>query len=331
VAIVVVSILSSKYPDGINPTYSQRALLAMSLVASMVTGATTMVDPATKWLHLRGNALALESEIWKFRTRVGEYRGRAEQERLVEERFQAAMLAVQDKVQQSSGLKDTSFYANSTATAEGPSDGNRQTRGDPARASRARSIGMSAAHYKHGQYESPKLGDKAIGADNFHSPAPATDYLKFRLVPQMTFYQTRIPRYARRRRVFQILLLLFSIFNALLASVSDPIWTAIVASVAGAVAAWQEFNCTGKKLDRYSSAANNLANMLMWWQSLPEVDQSNMKNVEFLVEHTEELLGGERAAWLSDAQQAVKNAEKKTDDVQREGGTAKASSAQVRT
>eukprot|EP00443_Scrippsiella_acuminata_P087970 CAMPEP_0115380934 /NCGR_PEP_ID=MMETSP0271-20121206/5306_1 /TAXON_ID=71861 /ORGANISM="Scrippsiella trochoidea, Strain CCMP3099" /LENGTH=157 /DNA_ID=CAMNT_0002804189 /DNA_START=102 /DNA_END=575 /DNA_ORIENTATION=+ len=50
-------------------------LLATGLTASFVTSVTTLVDPGRKWMTLRGAELAIQSELWKFRTRTGEYQG----------------------------------------------------------------------------------------------------------------------------------------------------------------------------------------------------------------------------------------------------------------
>ena len=46
-------------------------VMAASLAAFAVTGVITLFNPATRWHQLRGAALALESEIWRFRTRCG--------------------------------------------------------------------------------------------------------------------------------------------------------------------------------------------------------------------------------------------------------------------
>jgi len=316
----------------------------LALSGTFVTGFTTIVDPARKWIQLRGGALALESEIWKFRTRVSEYQaeggslsllGRKQADRIAESVFRQSLLLVQERVQQSSGLKETSFYAQPTSTDDiwrsddweeqssakgrchcltrlkrgwaeccykwgGPSPRDRD--GVPLGVGR-----LSRAHHKHGQYRGGCLKDEPQpGQDSYHFPATPNEYVRWRLVPQLRFYQGRIPQYATRRRVFQVAMLFASVASALLASIEADRWTAIVASVSGALAAWQEFVGMAKKLERYSSVASSLSNVLMYWQSLPEVDQSNLRTVEALVERTESLLGSEHAVWLSDAQQALK-------------------------
>merc|ERR1712217_849556 len=95
---------------------------------------------------------------------------------------------------------------------------------------------------------------------------------------------------------------------------------AIVASVSGSIAAWQEFVGLAQKLDRYSGASSSLGNILMWWQALPEVEQANMKNIERLVEETEGLVNQEHAAWVSDAQKAL-NMKKQSSEQEESDGS----------
>mmetsp|Transcript_94369 Transcript_94369/g.244223 ORF Transcript_94369/g.244223 Transcript_94369/m.244223 type:complete len:878 (-) Transcript_94369:88-2721(-) len=345
VLVVAITVLSAMFADSFIATQQRNALLVAALGGTMISGFTTIIDPARKWMQLRGGALALESEIWKFRTRVGEYQptggslsllGRREADRAAECVFEKALMMVQDKVQQSSGLKETSFYAQATATddiympqdaVDDPDSSERcsclvrlqrkifeasyRWGGPTARGPDDTPMGvgrMSYAHMKHGQYEGNSRMKQHPGShqDSYHFPATPHEYVRWRLMPQLKFYQGRIPQYAMRRRVFQFLLLLSSIGSALLVSIGEYQWTAIVSAASGALAAWQEFVGMAKKLERYSSVSSALSNVLMSWQALPEVDQSNLKNVEAVVERTESLLGSEHAAWLSDAQQAMK-------------------------
>merc|ERR1712232_809650 len=102
-------------------------------------------------------------------------------------------------------------------------------------------------------------------------------------------------------------------------------WTAVVAVVSGALAAWQEFTSVAKKVERYSTVSHSLGDILMWWQALPEVDKSIMTNVEHLVEWTEDVVTSEHSAWLSSARQAVKSkqSDKDQDEPRRQDNQAK--------
>ena len=54
----------------------RRAIIGLSLATAILTGLTTFLKPTERWMELRGGALTLESEVWKFRTRSGPYRPR---------------------------------------------------------------------------------------------------------------------------------------------------------------------------------------------------------------------------------------------------------------
>ena len=46
---------------------------SLALASGFIAGLTSIFDPWQKWTRLRGAALAIESEIWRFRTRTGVY------------------------------------------------------------------------------------------------------------------------------------------------------------------------------------------------------------------------------------------------------------------
>lgn len=166
---------------------------------------------------------------------------------------------------------------------------------------------MSKAHSRHGQYPGGTLGMRpGPFEDNFHSPTRPDSYVRFRLIPVMQFYQNRIPHYSRRRVIFQVCLMCSSIVSTLLAAVGQSRWTSIVAAMAAALAAWQEFVGVSKKLGRYSSTSESLGKLLVWWQSLGEVDQNNLKHIEALVNGVETLAANEAASWLSAVQSSLK-------------------------
>jgi len=330
-SMVITTSIAGVYPNLMTDDELQRILLAFALVGSFAAGWTTFLDPAQKWLQLRGGSLALESEIWKFRARVGGYSAsshgsgtfaRQESEMHAQNVFQTTLIMIRDKVAQQAGLKETSFYATPTSTDDIYEDidtKNRDERRPSCLERCARAIlvklgfeiphgpRLSHAHFKHGQYPDGPLGQEPYkGDDNFHSPITPHAFVRWRLNPQLSFYQHRIPRYARKRHVFQALLMLSSVCCTFLAAMKWSRWAALVAALTSALTAWQEFNSLAKKLSRYSSVSEALGKLLLWWQSLADVDQSNVRNIERLVIGTEELISSEHSAWLSDAQKAAK-------------------------
>ena len=52
----------------------KNVILFLSLAGSTVAGYVSFMNPALKWRQLRGAAMTLESHVWMFRARAGEYR-----------------------------------------------------------------------------------------------------------------------------------------------------------------------------------------------------------------------------------------------------------------
>jgi len=335
VAVITVTTLRTIYRDEvITDDEEQYALLGLALLMSAINGTTTVFEPSRKWMHLRGGELALEKEIWRFRTRVGPYSmsslSRVGAGREAELAFQEYIHGVHEKVLQSAGLKETDFFSISTCTddvhgyfedesgifqaaqkvapqAERTAAETRKKRIATAPVGQTKNLWASwmDIYHRHHQYPDSRDSDRPVlrGEDNHHSPATSFDYIRFRIMSEKRFYEKRIPRYAWRRKAFQLVALAMSLTAAFLAAMAWHRWTTILTIIGGSCAAWQEFTGLSKKLERYSTVASSLDSILMWWQTLPTVDQSIVHHVEALVERTESLLGTEHAAWLSDAQQ----------------------------
>mmetsp|Transcript_15172 Transcript_15172/g.34462 ORF Transcript_15172/g.34462 Transcript_15172/m.34462 type:complete len:1026 (-) Transcript_15172:113-3190(-) len=323
ITTVIVTVAYGLIEKEANENLQRVVLLALALVATLVTGLTSLVDPNRKWMFLRCGQLWLEQEIWKLRTRTGDYMSlsssmqRQQSEMKATENFADFLTAVQERVQQGADLKNTSFYSIATSTDNIYSD--RFNTEGGAEATDHKVIGVQdlrpqkplqppkPSWLSHGQYS----GIKFVGmkGDNGHSPTTPDEYIRYRLTPALNFYQSRIPRYNLERKAIQLLLLCTSILSAGLASFELSDWTAIVAAFAAAFAAWQEFTQLLKKLERYSQVSHGLQDVLMRWQSLEDAERQQLKHLEDLVQSTEELISSEHSSWLSDAKLAKATAQ----------------------
>lgn len=283
-------------PQLITVEQSQYIVLVLSLAGSFIASAVSYLNPAQRWQQLRGAALSLESEIWKFRTRVGPYAvakklsvgSRAPERRLLQ--FQVDLA---QQVSKSAAITETTLQA------------------------RFKYFGRASKHelkkFKHGQYEgsdthgtfgASNIEKKQIeqgtnGIDDHHSPLHATEYLEFRVEPIVDFYQDRLPRYYSRRSLTQLLLLVGTFSSTILAFLGLAVWAAIPTAVATAVTAWQEFSGTDKKLSRYSGTIEKLGSINIWWSQLSDVEQAKNLNLHHLINTCERVLEREREAWLS--------------------------------
>lgn len=97
-----------------------------------------------------------------------------------------------------------------------------------------------------------------------------------------------------------------SITTSVLAAANLESWTALVVSISAALGSWQEFIRVGEKLERYATIIQRLSSLMLWWQSLPDVDKANSRNIQILVESGEGAVAEEHSAWLSDARATKK-------------------------
>jgi hypothetical protein len=229
--------------EAITDEQSRYIVIVLSLAGSLLASTAAYLNPAQRWQQLRGAALSLESEIWKFRTRAGPYAiagkmsignySRESERRLME--FRTVLV---QQVSKSAGLLDTSLHAQF------------ELFGEPSK--------RELARFKHGQYKGAGThgtfgsSNTRSGADvdDHHSPLHAPDYLRFRIKPLVDFYKGRLPRYYFSRTVAQYLLLFGTFASTFLAFLDLAAWAAVPTAVATAVTAWQEFSGTGKKLNR---------------------------------------------------------------------------------
>jgi len=268
---------------------ASRTLLGIALLSSAVAGYTSLVSPNRKYIRLKSAAMKLESEIWKFRTRMGEYRlkdaallGETAADRESEASFASQLMTIEEGLRQVAGMGRTEFYSVATTMPDTLSDPELDANSSFLSRWRRRMTKSLSVEKHHNQYN---MGCKPLkkGADNNHSPETSDRYVQLRLIPARDAVQRKIPRLARLYCYLQAVILVSSTFSAALAATGDGTVTAIVASIAGCVASWQEFTGVEMKLDKLSEVAQKLDDLVLWWQALPDEDKRVTKNCEDLI------------------------------------------------
>jgi hypothetical protein len=195
------------------------AAIALSLTLTFVTSLNASRNPGQKWIELRGAALALESEIWMFRTRTEKYSLtlRSSKSSLVDEnqRIPVEVLAqylkrLKQDVLKSASVQETSFYSGLDLFQHGD-------RGDHHRHGQYKHVddgqpnwccawlGCCQRSRRHSGYRGlrrPKKADTdtdmdagdnrdepSADWDNQFSPIVPSDYIAFRVKPTIAFYQ----------------------------------------------------------------------------------------------------------------------------------------------
>ena len=91
------------------------------MFGTIVSTFVTFLSPAQRWQQLRGAALAIESEVWKFRTRTGPYLKSADSALAQEEESLLDFLEqMKQHVYKSASVMDTAFYSQVEAVSMNP-------------------------------------------------------------------------------------------------------------------------------------------------------------------------------------------------------------------
>ena len=284
-ANVLVIALNANNPLYMPDTERAAVILILSLSAAVIAGVTAYMDPGQRWMNLRGAALSLESDIWKFRTRTGRYSqlgaGGTVDPRLADTQLQQMLDEMERHIGKAGSVSETSFYAKFVVFG-GPKS--------------------TIKELAHGQYDGCAMSG-TFGTsnenDDHHTPCTAPAYLEMRVQPLVQYYQSKLPLYYRRRTTSEVLLLLISLAGTLFTFLKIDQWTGVASAVGAAITAWSAFSDTRSKLTRYSNTVEKIKSVMLWWDSLTTVAQANAGNISELVTRCEDLFEREREAWSS--------------------------------
>jgi len=280
------------------PETMDHIVMGCTLVATLVTSVVSFSQPATKWQTLRGAALALESEIWKFRTRSMEYvvdttstqQAQRGGSRSAERQLQAYVQQLTKHTLKSATVMDTSFLADLDGLFGAP-------KRRPTWFNHGQYPPKTKRQKQHEEEMRQKRADGGIN-DDHHSPCSPEDYLRLRVSKHLEFYQSRLLVYYRRRVSFEIAINLSTLASTLLAFLGYGSWAAIPAAIAAAVLSFSKFDGTEKKITRFSESIASLDAVLVWWRSL-DVERTNITRISDLVSRCEETFQTERQSWIS--------------------------------
>eukprot|EP00966_Prymnesium_polylepis_P010853 249905-Prymnesium_polylepis.1 len=203
-----------------------------------------LINAKSRWRQLRSGAGALESILWTYRARVGNFE--LDENRRDSNAPEAALCRIVNE------WRDELVAGASLATTS-----------------------LKKVHppevYKHFQ----DSGEPELGQDDHQSPVQPHRYIAMRIRPTMRFYQDRIPQYTRQGYVMKAFILSFGVTASILARDEQVSWVAVVTAAASALTSWVEFSDTARKTERYTHAVNSLEKLLYWWDSLSEVQKGD--------------------------------------------------------
>lgn len=259
-------------------------VFVVSLLVTALLSFEAIISAKARWRQLRGGAVALESTLWCYRTRVGAFA-------LDEAQHQQSMHAEQALSHTLVTWRDSLMAGTAIATS------NFQSRQ------------FEPSVFRHQQFEGG-----VVGADDHHSPVPAEQYIELRVKPMLSFFEQRIPRYTRQLTALRVALVVLGVIASVLAQQELLPWVAVVSAAEGAFTAWIEFSDKASKVERYSRTAAGLRNLLEWWESLDQVQRAGRRTVGELVQTSEAIIAAESATWLAAAEKGQQSSGTSADE-----------------
>jgi hypothetical protein len=136
----------------------------------------------------------------------------------------------------------------------------------------------------------PRMNTKNDDYLKYYDPLKADKYIELRLEKMLEFYKSRLPHYTWSRNLMSVVLLIVTAAGTIFAYKQFSSYVSICAVVAAAITSWMEYNNIVAKIGRYNSTISSIESHILWWFSLPEVDQTVVKNIDALVKKGEQVL-----------------------------------------
>ena len=236
VGLLIVGLSLQKEDCGnATPRAIQVTLFALSMAGSVVLIADRFFNPMQRGGQLRAGAAQLETILWRFRTRVGQF--------AVPQQGNAV-----PKVPDYS-LRDslTSWHEDLTAGTD--------------LLSTALDKKYPSKVYRHGQLSGPLHAsgcDDDRHIDDFHSPIEPEQYLALRLDGMIEHYQKKIPLFYNWRCFWELVLALCTVASATLSFLSEyTAYVAIATSLAAGVTSWNARDDLAMRISRYTNAVRS--------------------------------------------------------------------------
>eukprot|EP00163_Fabomonas_tropica_P012436 TRINITY_DN23731_c0_g1_i1.p1 TRINITY_DN23731_c0_g1~~TRINITY_DN23731_c0_g1_i1.p1 ORF type:complete len:358 (-),score=80.57 TRINITY_DN23731_c0_g1_i1:174-1208(-) len=239
---------------------------AIPIVLGVFMSASNKMGAHGKWLGLRGGAQHTLKEIFRYRTRVGEY-GHLDW----------------TGPRQRSVLFTTTTENIRTSLAEGDVFSSALIKPDPDL------FDYTLWRDTHGDTE---------WQDDMYSLLNPSEYYRTRLLPQIQYYVGKTPILERRLRFMQWAIYILSAGSALLGVLGQQLWIAFVSAVVAAITTYMEFDRLQSLLVKYNKTVAELNKIKEWWDSLQPVEKAATSKFVLFVEGCEAALDNEVSTWM---------------------------------
>jgi hypothetical protein len=241
-------------------------IIVIPILTSILLAYYNKFRPANKWILLRGTAEAIKREIYRYRSRTGDY----------------------SKDRLTTNSRDDVFHE----------------RLEPiSRRLMQTDVNHGALKPYNGPLP-PKMGGAQENDDGFSFLTPER-YIELRLEDQLNYYSSKTPKLEKQIKDMQVAILIAGGAGTLLAALHAELWVALTTALATALTTSLVSRRVEETLVGYNQSAADLANVRDWWTKLSPAAKRNPKNIDQLVEVTEKVLETELSGWVQRLEDAL--------------------------
>ncbi len=240
-------------------------IIVIPIVTAILLAYYNKFRPANKWVLLRGSAEAIKREIYRYRSRTGDY----------------------GKDRLTTNSRDDVF----NERLEPVSRRLMQTE-----------VNHGALKPYNGPLPPKEVAQKNDDGFTFLTPER---YIELRLEDQLNYYSNKTPKLETQIKQMQVAILVAGGVGTLLAAVGAELWVALTTALATALTTSIASRQLDETLVRYNQSAADLANVRDWWTKLSPASKRNPKNIDQLVEVTEKVLETELSGWVQRMENAL--------------------------
>ena len=241
-------------------------IIVIPIFTSILLAYYNKFRPANRWILLRGSAEAIKREIYRYRSRTGDY----SEDRLTTNSRDDVFHEQLEPV--SRRLMQTDVNHGALKPYDGPLP--------------------------------PNMEGEQKNDDGFSFLTPER-YIELRLEDQLKYYLSKTPKVEKQIKQMQVAILVAGGAGTLLAAVGAELWVALTTALATALTTSLAYRQLEETLVRYNQSAVDLANVREWWTKLSPAAKRNPKNIDQLVEVTEKVLATELSGWVQRMEDAL--------------------------
>ena len=243
----------------------QYPIIVIPIVTAILLAYYNKFRPANKWILLRGSAEAIKREIYRYRSRTGDYSDDHLTTKSRDDVFHERLEPVSRRLMQTD---------------------------------------VNHAALKPYDRPLPPKDSAPKNDDGFSFLTPER-YIELRVEDQLNYYSNKTPKLERQIKQMQIAILVAGGVGTLLAAVGAQLWVALTTALATALTTSLASRQLDETLVRYNQSATDLANVRDWWTKLSPAAKRNPKNIDQLVEVTEKVLETELSGWVQRMENAL--------------------------